>query len=101
MNYQIDSYVKGLAGTSLPARASAVGPSIASQSESTESEPLLVTAKQVAKLMQMSTRSLWRLRSAGEIPEPLRIGRSVRWRLNDVKNWIAAGCLPPKTSKNK
>jgi prophage regulatory protein len=64
-----------------------------------DGEPLLVTASQIAMLMQISTRTLWRLLSGGKIPEPLRIGGAVRWRLDDVKNWIAAGCPSPLGNK--
>jgi excisionase family DNA binding protein len=54
--------------------------------------PLLVTSEEVARLMQISERTLWRLLSAGKVPEPVRIGRSTRWRLNDVRRWIEEGC---------
>jgi excisionase family DNA binding protein len=53
---------------------------------------LLITADQLAKWLQVSKRSLWRLRSAGEIPEPMRLGGAVRWRLTDVEAWMAKGC---------
>jgi excisionase family DNA binding protein len=66
-----------------------------------DGEPLLVTASQIATLMQISTRTLWRLLSGGKIPEPLRIGGAVRWRLDDVKSWIAAGCPVPKASSTQ
>jgi len=57
-------------------------------------EVLLIPAERFAKLMQISTRTLWRLLSAGRVPEPVRIGGSVRWRLDQVKQWIASGCPP-------
>lgn len=69
--------------------------------DDSDGEPLLVTASQIATLMQISTRTLWRLLSGGKIPEPLRIGGAVRWRLDDVKNWIAAGCPVPKASSTQ
>ncbi len=59
-----------------------------------EEEVLLIPAERFAKLMQISTRTLWRLLSAGRVPEPVRIGGSVRWRLDQVKQWIASGCPP-------
>jgi len=54
--------------------------------------PTLITVEDVANLMQVSTRTIWRLLSAGKIPTPLRIGKSVRWRTNQIENWIEAGC---------
>jgi prophage regulatory protein len=98
MNYQIGSNADAWTGASPAVRASAVCPSISGRSEPTEVEPLLATASQVAELMQISTRTLWRLLSGGKVPEPLRIGGAVRWRLDVVKAWIEAGC-PPLTRK--
>ena len=54
--------------------------------------PLLITAADFAGMLKVSVRTLWRLRSAGQIPEPVRLGGAVRWRLDEVKNWIAGGC---------
>jgi excisionase family DNA binding protein len=54
--------------------------------------PLLITAAEFASLLHVSTRTLWRLRSAGRLPDAVRLGGAVRWRLDDVKNWIAGGC---------
>jgi len=55
-------------------------------------EPLVVTAKQLAIMLQVSKRTLFRMRSAGRLPSPMRVGGIVRWRLEDVQNWISAGC---------
>ncbi|MGA2253574.1 MAG: helix-turn-helix domain-containing protein [Thermoguttaceae bacterium] len=55
-------------------------------------EPLLITAAELAKLLHVSTRTLWRLRSAGELPEAVRLGGTVRWRFAEIKKWIAGGC---------
>ena len=52
----------------------------------------LLTAKQLAALLQVSLRTLWRMRSAGQVPSPLRFGGTVRWRKDEVLQWIAAGC---------
>lgn len=59
-----------------------------------QEEVLLIPANQLATLMQISTRTLWRLLSANRLPEPVRIGGSVRWRLDEVKQWIESGCPP-------
>ncbi len=56
------------------------------------SAPALITATELASLLRISTRSLWRMRSAGKIPMPLRLGGAVRWRLDEVQKWIAEGC---------
>lgn len=55
-------------------------------------EALLGTADDVAMLLSLSERTVWRLLSAKRLPEPLRIGGSVRWNLDQVREWINAGC---------
>lgn len=66
-----------------------------------EIEPMLLTSEQVAGMLQISKRSLWRLRSAHEIPEPVRLGATVRWRTDEIKNWIASGCRKPGIKENE
>ena len=57
-----------------------------------ELEPLFVTAKELAQLMRISTRTLWRLLSARKVPEPIRLGAAVRWRIDVIQDWIDQGC---------
>ncbi len=52
----------------------------------------LLPIGQVAKMVAVSRRTISRLADAGKLPPPLRIGGSLRWRLADVRQWIAAGC---------
>jgi len=59
-------------------------------------EPCLIAAADLARLLNVSTRTLWRLRSAGQLPQPVRLGGVVRWRLEEIRQWIGAGC--PKLS---
>ena len=54
--------------------------------------PAMITAVDFATMLKVSVRTLWRLRSAGQVPEPVRLGGAVRWRLDEVKKWIAGGC---------
>jgi predicted DNA-binding transcriptional regulator AlpA len=54
--------------------------------------PAMITAADFAAMLKVSVRTLWRLRSAGQVPEPVRLGGAVRWRLDEVKNWITGGC---------
>lgn len=53
---------------------------------------LLVSAQKLASMLQISRRTLSRLVSAGKILQPVRVGRAVRWRLEEVKRWIGRGC---------
>lgn len=54
--------------------------------------PLLLRAADAAWLCHVSLRT-WRLWDAtGKVPQPIRIGRTVFWRKEDLQAWIAAGC---------
>lgn len=66
-----------------------------------ERQPLLLTAKQLALLLNFSTRTIWRKLSAREIPEPVEIGNIVRWRRAEVEAWIEGGCDPPDQRSTK
>ena len=52
--------------------------------------PKLLTVNDVAKLLKLSTRSVWRLVKAKTIVKPIRIGGSIRWRASDVATWLAS-----------
>lgn len=52
----------------------------------------LLTAHEVAAALRISRVTFWRLRSAGKLPQPVRVGGRLRWRAVDVTNWIAADC---------
>jgi excisionase family DNA binding protein len=52
----------------------------------------LITADEVAALLGLSARTVWRMHSAGKLPEPIRLGRAVRWRHKEIDAWIEAGC---------
>ena len=54
-----------------------------------KSLPRLIKATEVAELLGVSPRTLWRLLSEGGVPQPVRLGGSTRWRLSDVESWIA------------
>lgn len=69
-------------------------PSEAMTSISKTTESLLLTAERMAKLLDISKRTLWRLRSAGKLPRPVALGGSVRWKAEEVRRWIDGGCPP-------
>ena len=72
-----------------------------SMESSSGSEPLLVPAAEVARLLDVSTRTLWRQLSAGQIPKPVRFGGTVRWRIDELRKWIADGCPLPRVRENE
>jgi predicted DNA-binding transcriptional regulator AlpA len=57
-------------------------------------EPLLVTAKQVARLLGISRATVFRRDSMGGLPRSIHLGKAVRWDLAVLKAWIAAGAPP-------
>lgn len=63
-------------------------------------EPPLICAEELAEMLQVSTRTLWRLLSAGQLIEPIKLGGSTRWRLEQVRRWIDEGCPAPADCKN-
>jgi excisionase family DNA binding protein len=66
--------------------------SIANGREVSRDGDELLPIGQVAAMVALSRRTISRLADAGKLPPPLRIGGSLRWRLADVRQWIAAGC---------
>lgn len=54
--------------------------------------PLLLTVDELGELLKVSTRTIWRMRSSNQLPNPVRIGGGVRWRLSEIENWIKEGC---------
>lgn len=54
---------------------------------------LLLDVKELAELLGISTRQVWRLRDAGAMPMPLSLGdgRCLRWNGEIIKEWLTAG----------
>jgi excisionase family DNA binding protein len=52
----------------------------------------LLTAHEGARLLNGSERHLRRLSDRGAMPQPVRLGTLVRWRRDEIEQWIAAGC---------
>ena len=50
---------------------------------------LLLTVREVAELLHLGERTIWKLSTTGELPSPIRIGRSRRWDRRDVEAWLA------------
>lgn len=54
--------------------------------------PLLLTARQAAALCGRSLRTWRSWDSVGAVPRPMRIGRSLMWRADELRRWVEAGC---------
>lgn len=51
-------------------------------------ESQLLTIREVAAMLAINERSVRRRVAEGTLPEPVRIGRSVRWRRLDIENLL-------------
>ena len=60
--------------------------------ENTKQNCQLLSAKTLAKMLSLSARTVWRLRSSGKLPEPVKVGGAIRWRQQDIERWTAMGC---------
>ncbi|MEW4490966.1 helix-turn-helix domain-containing protein [Thalassoglobus sp. JC818] len=58
------------------------------QSENSCLEDLLVTPRQAANLLSISERTLWGMTKRCDLPH-IRIWRSVRYSVEDLRDWIA------------
>ena len=74
--------------------------------EMTSPQVRLLTVKEVAAMLHLGERSVWKFSACGEFPAPIKIGRLRRWDHRDLDDWIAQkrseaerqrGNLPKKT----
>ena len=54
--------------------------------------PALMTAVDLARELQVSLRTVRRMDLEGHIPQPVHVGRAVRWRRDELAAWLRAGC---------
>lgn len=52
----------------------------------------LLSVDQLAMMLNCSARHCYRLADAGRLPRPIKLGSLVRWRAEEIAEWIAAGC---------
>ena len=61
------------------------------QTETNSKKVVTLTAKQLSERLGISLRHVRRLDSTGKLPTPFRLGRSVRWSVAEIDNWVGAG----------
>lgn len=54
----------------------------------------LLPVGEVAELLKVSERHVWRLADSGRMPAPVRLGKTCRWSRAALVAWITGGCLP-------
>lgn len=52
----------------------------------------LLTVREVARLIKLSSRQVYKLSAMGSLPRPVKLGRSTRWREVDIATFVANGC---------
>jgi len=67
--------------------------------EDEQAQPFLIHSRDAAKLLGISERTLWGMSHAEETPSPIRIGRNVRWSIEELRAWTRYGC-PPRSRWN-
>jgi excisionase family DNA binding protein len=54
----------------------------------------LLDVRAVAALLDCSSRHVYRMADAGQMPPPIRLGSLVRWRRQEILDWLAEGAKP-------
>jgi predicted DNA-binding transcriptional regulator AlpA len=55
-------------------------------------EKLAISAKDVAELLDISERHVWALAHRELLPEPVRLGASVKFVRAEIEEWLRSGC---------
>ena len=61
----------------------------------------LLDLHEVAAFLNISAATIRRLAERGAMPQPVRLGRAVRWKREDLLSWVAAGCSPCTREKER
>jgi predicted DNA-binding transcriptional regulator AlpA len=64
-----------------------------------ENGSLLIDTKQVSKLLNISPRTIFRLHQEKAMPEPIRLGTRIQWRVRELIEWVEADCPPQRSWK--
>ena len=52
----------------------------------------LLTVPEVAEICGVASETVRRMTDRGAMPMPVRLGRAVRYRLDEIEQWIQDGC---------
>lgn len=55
-------------------------------------ELIAIRPKQAAQMLSVSTRTAWRLLSAGKLPKPISLGGSKRFLMSDIELFWECDC---------
>lgn len=57
---------------------------------------ILVGANELAQMLSVSPRHIWRMKAASKLPKSINFGRCVCWVLSDIRLFIQMGCPSQK-----
>jgi len=67
------------------------------QNETKKSSAWALSATEFGDKLGVSPRHIWRLHATGKLPKPIRLGKSVRWLVNEINEWLEAGAPDRRT----
>jgi len=71
-----------------PARGGTVG-AFMDELQVRKTDVAVINVREVAELLGVNTRTIWRLCQRNELPSPIRLGpRILRWRLADLREHL-------------
>ncbi len=59
----------------------------------------LWSPQQLADYLGVSVRTVYKWRARGDVPDPIRIGKLVRFRLSDIEAWLASKKRPARSER--
>lgn len=62
-----------------------------------QTQPLVISAKQLSEMLGVSVRQVWRLNATGKLPKQIRLGGSVKWKRNEIIDWLGQNCPDRQT----
>jgi excisionase family DNA binding protein len=57
-------------------------------------QPKLITKAELARMLQLSQRTVYRMAQEKRLPAPIRLGSAIRWRQDTITEWIENDCQP-------
>lgn len=64
-----------------------------------ETQPLLLSAAETARMLGIGRTALYALHSSGRLPLPVKLGGRVLWRRDEISAWVS--CEPPCPNREK
>lgn len=62
----------------------------------TKQSAMLINAKELAEMLSVSARHIWRMKATGKLPKAVEIGNCIRWKLVEISDWLTMGCPDAK-----